>query len=106
MALWVYIKHILEKLECVNRELRNKNQSVFWLTVVDGEESPGVVFLFSIFTRHIFAEEVEGLVSAMARNLLTANHLQQGEEDSFQVFGCICGDNRFVIHYDWYTRMR
>lgn len=89
---------MLEKLECVNRKLRNKNQSVFWLTVVDGEESPGVVFLFSVFARHIFAEEVECLVPAMARHLLTANHLQQREEDSFQVFGCICGDKRFLIH--------
>lgn len=63
--------------------------------MVNSEESPGVVFLLSFFARHIFAQEVECLVSAMARHLLTAHHLQQREEDRFQVFGCICRDHTF-----------
>lgn len=45
--------------------------------MVNSEEGPGVVFLFPFFARNILAQEVQRLVSAMARHLLTSNHLQQ-----------------------------
>lgn len=68
--------------------------------MVNCEESSGVVFLFSFFARYIFAQEVQRLVSAMARHLLTGNHLQQREKDSFQVFRCICR-NEIIEDLHW-----
>lgn len=72
------------------------------LTVVDSEESSGVVFLFLVFPRNILAQEVQRLVSAMARHFFTSNHLQQREKNSFQVFRCICGGeddiNGYIYH--------
>lgn len=61
-----------------------------WLTVINSEEGLGVVFGFLYNARYILAQEIQCLVSAMARNLLTTNHLHQSEENGFQVFGRIC----------------
>lgn len=58
--------------------------------MINGKERPGVVFLFSLFARNILAQQVQSLVSAMARHLLTRNHLQQRQKNSFEVFRCIC----------------
>lgn len=61
-----------------------------WLTVVNSEEGPGVVSLFLGIARYILAQEVQRLVSAMARHFLTTNHLHQREENGFQVLRCVC----------------
>lgn len=58
--------------------------------MVNCEEGPGVVWLFLVFTRYILAQEVQRLVSAMARDLLISHHFQQREKNGFQVFRCIC----------------
>lgn len=58
--------------------------------MVNSEEGPGVALLFLFFARNILAQEVQRLISAMARHLLTSNHLQQREKNGFQVFRCIC----------------
>lgn len=52
-----------------------------WLTMVNSEEGPGVVFRFLGSARYVPAQEVKCLVSAMARHFLISNHLQQREED-------------------------
>lgn len=69
------------------------------LTVVDSEESSGVVFLFPVFPWDILAQEVQRLVSAMARHFFTSNHLQQREKNRFQVFRCICGGEDDIKGY-------
>lgn len=67
--------------------------------MVNSEESSGVVFLFLVFPRDILAQEVQRLVSAMARHFFTSNHLQQREKNSFQVFRCICGGENDIKVY-------
>ena len=68
----------------------NQINAIVLLTVINSEESPGVVFVFHVFASNILAQEVQCLVSAMARHLITRNHLQQGEKNGFQVFRGIC----------------
>lgn len=58
--------------------------------MINGKERPGVVFLFSDFARNVLAQQVQSLISAVAGHLLTGNHLQQRQKNSFEVFGCIC----------------
>ena len=60
------------------------------LTVVNQEERFGVVMLFFIFARHVLGQQVESLVSAMTRHLLTRNHLQQGQQNGLQVLARVC----------------
>lgn len=68
----------------------NSNQiSDVGLTVINGEEGSGVVLVF-MSAWYILGQEVQRLVSAMARHLLTSNHLQQREKNGLQVFRCIC----------------
>lgn len=69
--------------------------AALWLTMINGEECPGVVFLSSDFARNILAQQVQRLISAMAGDLLTCNHLQQRQKNSFKVFRGIC--NRGVL---------
>lgn len=58
--------------------------------MVNSEEGLGVVFVFQVSAGYILAQEVQCLVSAMARHFLTSNHLHQREENGFQVFRYIC----------------
>lgn len=68
----------------------NQINATVLLTVINSEESSGVVFVFLVFASNILAQEVQCLVSTMARHLITSNHLQQREKNGFQVFRCIC----------------
>lgn len=67
-------ENIPPQVESVQIKARN---AALWLTVINGEECPGVVFLFFDFARNILAQQVESLISAVARHLLTRNHFQQ-----------------------------
>lgn len=70
--------------------------------MVNSEESSGVVFFFLFFAGYILAQEVQCLVPATARHLLTSNHLQKREKNGFQVFRSIyrgTGDIKgFIFH--------
>lgn len=69
------------------------------LTMINGKECPGVVFLFSDFARNILAQQVQSLISAVAGHLLTRNHLQQRQKNSFKVFRCICNGRVSMNEY-------
>lgn len=69
-----------------------------WFTVIDSKEGPGIVFFFSDAARHILAQQVQSLIPAMARHLLTCNHLQQREKNRFKVFRCICNGTEYIKH--------
>lgn len=71
--------------------------AAFWLTVINSKERAGIVFFLSDFARNILAQQIQSLISAMARHLLTRNHLQQREKNRFKVFGCICNGTKYII---------
>lgn len=73
--------------------------AALWLTVINGKEGPGVVFLFSDFARDILAQQVQRLISAVAGHLLTRNHLQQRQKNRFKVFRCICNGRGAMSKY-------
>lgn len=71
--------------------------AAFWLTMIDSKEGAGIVFFFSDSARNILAQQIQSLISAMARHLLTRDHLQQREKNRFKVFRCICDGTKYII---------
>lgn len=64
--------------------------------MINSKEGAGIVFFFSDFARNILAQQIQSLISAMARHLLTRNHLQQREKNRFKVFRCIWNGIKYI----------
>ena len=81
---------IYVNIEEVEYECNVSHAGFSGLTVVNQEERLGVVVLFFVFARHVLGQQVECLVSAVTRHLLTRHHLQQGQQNGLQVLVRVC----------------
>lgn len=97
---WRPNTHLHEKIsaEVGSMQIKAVNAALR-LTVINGEERPGVVSLLSDFARNVLAQQVQSLISAVARHLRTRNHLQQRQKNSFKVFRCICNGRASMNKY-------